>query len=56
MGLCDFSLLNAFTTWGLAVSCDARRGRGDFSTMKRLLTLGFYSVAAEEIMTYADDN
>ena len=56
MGPCNFSLSNAFTAWNLAINCDTRRGRGDCSTMKRLLKWEFYSVAAEEMTTYFDDN
>ena len=53
---CNFSLSNTFTAWNLAINCDTRRGRGDCSTMKRLLKWEFYSVAAEEMTTYFDDN
>ena len=56
MRLCDFRFLNAFVAWNLTIKCNTRRGRGDCFTMKRLLKWEFYSVAAEEMMTYVEHN
>jgi hypothetical protein len=55
LGICDFSLLQAFTAWNLGVTTQDRSRRGGVGTTRReLKKWEFYSVAAEEMMTYTD--
>ena len=55
LGICDFSLLQAFTAWNLGVNSQDRSRRGGVGTSRReLKKWEFYSVAAEEMMTYTD--
>ena len=52
MGICDFALLNAFTAWNLSAN---ERTRG-VPKKHKLLKWEFYSVVAEELMSYVDKN
>ena len=54
LGICDFSFLNAFTAWNLSVTESDRTRRGGIQQRNKLLKWEFYSVAAEEMMTYSD--
>ncbi len=53
LGVCDFGLLNAFTAWNLSVDSNERT-RG-VATKRKLLKWEFYSVVAEELMSYVDN-
>ena len=55
LGICDFSFLQAFTAWNLSVGAEERRTRGRGTDRRNLLKWEFYSVAAEEMMTFADN-
>ena len=54
-GIADFCLLQAFTTWNLSVDqmIQNRRGNADVKRRK-VIKWEFYSVLAEELMTYID--
>ena len=54
LGICDFGFLQAFTAWNLSVDTKERRTRGRGTDRKNLLKWQFYSVVAEEMMTFAD--
>ena len=54
LGVCDFSFLQAFTAWNLATNSEDRNRRGGVVNHRELKKWEFYSVAAEEMMTYAE--
>ena len=54
LGICDFALLNAFTAWNLSATSNERT-RG-VPKKNKLLKWEFYSVVAEELMSYVDQN
>ena len=54
LGFCDFSFLQAFTAWNLATNSEDRNRRGGVVNHRVLKKWEFYSVAAEEMMTYAE--
>ena len=57
LAIADFSLLQAFTAWNLSVDQIAENRRGNSEVKrKRLIKWEFYSVLAEELMTYVDTN
>ena len=55
LGICDFSFLQAFTVWNLSVDTEERKTRGRGTNRKKLLKWEFYSIAAEEMITFAND-
>ena len=55
LGVCDFALLNTFTAWNLSTKSVDKLGQ----VQRRkwlLIKWEFYSVTAEEMMTYVDNN
>ena len=54
MGVSDFSFLQAFTAWNLATNIEDRNRRGGVVNHRELKKWEFYSVASEEMMTYAE--
>ena len=54
LGIADFSFLQAFTAWNLAIDSAERTRRGRNSKHRKLKKWEFYSAAAEEMLTYAD--
>ena len=55
LGIADFSLLQAFSAWNLAVESTERERRGRPSKLYKLKKWEFYAVVAEEMMTYVHD-
>ena len=51
-GIADFCLLQAFTAWNLSI--DASDRRSSESRRKKIVKWEFYSVMAEEMMSYVD--
>ena len=54
MGIADFSFLQAFTAWNLSVPMLRYSTRRIYNKRQVLLKWQFYSVAAEEMMSYVD--
>lgn len=54
LGITDFSFLQAFTAWNLAIDRPERTRRGPHSRHGKLKKWERYSTAAEEMMTYTD--
>ena len=56
MGLADFSLLQAFSAWNLSVDEMKEKNRGGEVKREKLIKWQFYAAAAEEFMTYIDQD
>ena len=54
MGIADFSFLQAFTAWNLSVPMLKYSTRRIYNKREVLVKWQFYSVAAEEMMSYVD--
>ena len=53
--LTDFSLLQGFTEWNLAVNIPERQRRGGQPKFRELKNWKFYSIASEEMLKYVDN-
>lgn len=54
-GNCDLHLLKTFTTWNLAIDSEDRPRIRVYEKYRNILKWEFYSVTAEDTMTYADE-
>ena len=52
LGIADFSLLQTFTAWNLSAVAPEREVRGGVPKRNKMIKWEFYSVVAEEMMTY----
>ena len=56
LAIADFSLLQALTAWNLSTVTPERELRGGIPKRKQIMKWEFYSVVAEEMMTYNDSD
>ena len=54
-GIADFSFLQGFTAWNLAVNIPERPIQGGQKKNQRAEKWEFYSISSEEMMTYVDN-